>query len=339
MIKLSIIIPVYNLEKYIVRTLDSVVSEITDEVEVIIVNDGSSDSSLQVVEEYMKQHAGNFVLHSHENCGVAKSRNAGIIHSKGQYVYFLDGDDIMVNGTISILLGIVSEEPDIAIGGFDKLDSSGNYSYTFESLYHYPPSGLDSNSFLRKYFLKEFVISIGSILCKKSFLSKHNLNFNSGQKYGEDVRFYIETIAHAASIIVSNKVWFQYTTREDSAIGSFLDNAIMISTGYADELDKIKWMLLKKSHLSSHTIRLIDSCVIPGLILSTIISLSRKGHSLMSEIPNSYRRRLSKVNFIDCIIHKGKKGIGLYLGSRCYSLSPFIFFIVLNCVRTRRRFS
>ncbi len=94
MIKYSVIIPVYNLEKHIVRTLDSL-SNRPENTEIIIVNDGSTDNSWTVIEEYISGHdVSDIQLLKEPNLGVSIARNTGIEAARGEYLIFIDGDDI-----------------------------------------------------------------------------------------------------------------------------------------------------------------------------------------------------------------------------------------------------
>ena len=93
-IDISLIIPVYNVEKYLRRTLESVENQTFKNFEVIIVNDGSTDGSLEIIQEFVNKH-DNFILVDQENSGVGMARNAGIKVSRGIYIAFLDSDDFL----------------------------------------------------------------------------------------------------------------------------------------------------------------------------------------------------------------------------------------------------
>ena len=107
-IKLSIIIPLYNSEKYISQTLDSIIHSIkkakTDFVEIIIVNDKSTDSSLQIIKEYNRHHK-NIIIHSNkQNSGLGFTRNAGNNIASGEYIWQIDSDDFIEPSSIEKIL-------------------------------------------------------------------------------------------------------------------------------------------------------------------------------------------------------------------------------------------
>lgn len=93
MAKVSIIVPVYNSEKYLEKCLESLAGQTLKELEVVLVNDGSTDSSLEIMESFSKKYSGRFVIINKENGGQASARNMGIKQSSGEYIGFVDSDD------------------------------------------------------------------------------------------------------------------------------------------------------------------------------------------------------------------------------------------------------
>jgi glycosyltransferase involved in cell wall biosynthesis len=113
---LSIIIPVYNVEPYLAECLDSVFSQDNIAVcEVIIVNDGSTDGSVSIIERYQKKYPELIVVHQ-ENKGLSGARNTGINCAKGDYLYFLDSDDFLLQDAVSNILNKIKETTAEIIG-------------------------------------------------------------------------------------------------------------------------------------------------------------------------------------------------------------------------------
>ena len=92
MAKVSVIVPVYNVEDYLVECLESLVSQTLKEIEIICVNDGSTDSSLQILEQYAQKDS-RIVIYNQENSGLSVARNTGLEHASGEYIGFVDSDD------------------------------------------------------------------------------------------------------------------------------------------------------------------------------------------------------------------------------------------------------
>ena len=90
--KVSVIVPVYNVEKYIARCLTSLVNQTIEDLEIIVVNDGSKDNSEQIIKEFKKDYK-NIIYVKKENGGLSSARNFGLIYATGEYVAFLDSDD------------------------------------------------------------------------------------------------------------------------------------------------------------------------------------------------------------------------------------------------------
>ncbi|QIC61254.1 glycosyltransferase family 2 protein [Acinetobacter schindleri] len=113
MIKLSLIVPIYKVEKYIIECIESICCQLVDGVEVILVNDGTPDSSMQIAKEYINdkysQYLNQFVFIDQENQGLSGARNTGIREAKGEYLMFLDSDDILEDGCIYQIFKILEE--------------------------------------------------------------------------------------------------------------------------------------------------------------------------------------------------------------------------------------
>lgn len=92
--KVTVIIPVFNVEKYIIKCLDSIINQKLIEIEIIVINDGSTDNSLQIIENFVKNNERVLILNQINN-GLSEARNTGIKYSKGEYIYFIDRDDYL----------------------------------------------------------------------------------------------------------------------------------------------------------------------------------------------------------------------------------------------------
>ena len=104
----SIIVPIYNVEQYLVECLDSLVGQTYDNVEILAIDDGSTDSSYAVLKEYVAQHRQVRAFHQ-ENAGAAVARNWGVDEAKGKYVCFVDPDDALELGTVEEMVKVAEE--------------------------------------------------------------------------------------------------------------------------------------------------------------------------------------------------------------------------------------
>ena len=91
--KVSVIVPIYNVEKYLKKCLDSLVNQTLDDIEIILVNDGSKDNSKQIAEKFANDYPNKIIYLEKENGGLSSARNYGLKHAKGDYISFVDSDD------------------------------------------------------------------------------------------------------------------------------------------------------------------------------------------------------------------------------------------------------
>ena len=121
--KLSVIIPVYNVEAYLAKCLDSILTVPSADYEIIIVNDGSTDDSIAVAEQYRRMHPSLIRVITTENQGQGSARNVGISLAEGEFLYFIDSDDYLAEGGMQGILSCLDEEFDILI--FDSIAVTG----------------------------------------------------------------------------------------------------------------------------------------------------------------------------------------------------------------------
>lgn len=121
----SVIVPSYNVASTVVRCLDSVYAQTYEDLEVVVVNDGSTDNTLQVLRDYRRAHM-TLVLIDQHNQGLSAARNTGLDAATGEYIYFLDSDDYLGPEEIELLVDAMDEGMDMAVGGMTYVDADGN---------------------------------------------------------------------------------------------------------------------------------------------------------------------------------------------------------------------
>ena len=182
MVAVSIVIPVYNIEKYLRECLDSLVNQSFKDFEVICINDGSKDGSLVILEEYAKKDS-RFKVISQTNGGSGSARNNGLSKAKGKYVQFLDGDDYFEPEMLEKLYNLAEKhQAEIAVCSSKKVDDEGNITETKN-----PNSPLNLNliPFNKVFNYKDFPNDIFNLtgtapwnkLYLREMLIKNNLTF------------------------------------------------------------------------------------------------------------------------------------------------------------------
>jgi len=127
--KVSIIVPVYNMEKYLRKCLDSLINQTYENIEIIIINDGSTDNSDEIINEYAKKH-NNIVYYSKENEGVSLTRNRGLDLATGEYIMFVDSDDYVSSDIVETLINLaVNNDLDIVTSDIIKFYTDGTEEY------------------------------------------------------------------------------------------------------------------------------------------------------------------------------------------------------------------
>lgn len=217
-IKVSVVIPVYNVEKYLEKCLDTIINQTLKEIEIICVNDGSTDNSINILKKYgIKDNRIQIV--SQENKGSSAGRNTGIEHSNGEYIIFIDSDDWIELNTLEELYNYANQlNLDILMFKLvffnqDTLEKSQNQFSSFEVI----NSSFDGKVFNYKDVLDVlFKISHSPFkLHKASFLKDNDIKFIEGLNY-EDVVFFFQTFLNAKRISILRRPFYYYRTRDDS---------------------------------------------------------------------------------------------------------------------------
>jgi glycosyltransferase involved in cell wall biosynthesis len=216
--RLSILVPVYNVEKYLSKCLDSLLDQDipTDEYEIIIINDGSTDSSLTIAESYLNQYP-NVKLYSQENKGLGAARNAGIKIAEGNCLFFVDSDDfIEVNCLKFILTCFEAKKLDILRFNYEAVNEDGalipkKKSGTYNTIYS--EKLVEGESFLTEYL--GWACYVWVFLFDASFLKKNQFFFNENIFF-EDVEWLIRVMLNVKRVQSIDKVIYFYLQRSGS---------------------------------------------------------------------------------------------------------------------------
>ena len=214
-IKISVIVPVYNVEKYLPKCLESIINQSFKDIEIICVNDGSTDSCLNILKSYQKKDK-RIVILEQENQGVASSRNNGLNLAKGEYIYFVDSDDWLDENLLTkVYKNIIENDTDIV-----SFDCYNVYEASVVVNRRIP-------AFLKKYKNEVFNFNdfkdvayqnctAWSKVYKKDFLLKNNLKFPDGCRFSEDAIFWFDVLAANPKISLLNECLYYYRKRQDS---------------------------------------------------------------------------------------------------------------------------
>lgn len=218
--RISIIIPAYNVEEYLARCLDSIVAIGCDDLEIIIVNDGSKDSTEDIALNYSQQHPFIKVI-SQPNAGVSGARNRGISEATGTWIGFLDADDTVDSEYYGSLLTSISDEYDFIWGGYSNIEMDGVKTNPFPGNVI---ETLNINDAIKGLFISKYNAYQGYIfnkLYKSSILKSNHIKFDPTIKYNEDRLFnftYLAACKNGGKFI--SLPIYNYWKREGSAMSS-----------------------------------------------------------------------------------------------------------------------
>ncbi len=243
--KVSVIIPVYNTEQFLSECLDSVINQTLKDIEIICINDGSTDNSLLILQQYAQRDSRIKVI-SQENKGVGFTRNKGMDLARGEFVIFIDPDDFYPDMDIIEVLykNAVQHNVDIAGGEFASYRNGiihQNYKGNLKK-YLFEKEGLiDYRDFQFDYGWIRFIY-------RNKFLKKHNLKFPNYKRF-QDPPFFCKAMHYAGKFYAIKKICYAYRTAyktinwDDARVNGVLkglkDNLILSKKYGYDELFKL----------------------------------------------------------------------------------------------------
>lgn len=217
--KVSVIIPVYNSEKYLKQCLDSVVNQTLKNIEIIVVNDGSTDNSLQIIQEYVNKYS-NVKLINKQNEGCYKARNIGLEVADGEYIAFLDSDDyIESNMYEKLYLKAKQTNADIVSADYYILNDKKLKTVKLSSMIKLLEKTNNTLIGAEKLILDAIH---WSRIFKKQMLFEKNIKFHSDIYMADDAFFHIITMLNAGKIVYISDILYTYRiSRKDSITSSY----------------------------------------------------------------------------------------------------------------------
>lgn len=255
--KISIIVPIYNVDTYLKRCLDSLINQTYQNIEIILINDGSTDLSKDICLKYVAMDNRIKFIDS-TNKGVSKARNSGLDMATGDYIMFVDPDDFIELSTCSILMKYLKEnDKDVVIFNFFKNDKKNNaYNYEINNkydVYELQASILDPT---HNPNLKGVGFTWNKII-KKDFLETTKIKFLMEYKKAifEDCLFYYQLFDKTTKIGIINEYLYHYNVLDNSATRKYNDQIIEINEIIYDSI-----MNLSNNHV--HDEKYFDSLYI-----------------------------------------------------------------------------
>lgn len=207
MAKVSVCIPAYNVEQYIGRCLESVLSQSLKDIEVIVVNDCTPDNSMEIVSRYLDKDCRVKLLKHSENRGLMVTRHTAYMAAHGDYVTFLDSDDTLAEGALEKLYNAaIGTRADIVSGTIEYIPTKGTHSlWTNKLLY-----GSDKISVLKSLLKDEFGHNLCSRLFRRELLQNYPYETFENATNGEDGILFYQVVDNAKRVVTIDDVVYEY---------------------------------------------------------------------------------------------------------------------------------
>lgn len=329
---ISVIVPAYNVGKYIYKTLKSIENQTFTGYELIVINDGSKDNTLEQIKLFEAYFKGDLVIIDQNNKGVSRSRNAGIEISRGKYICFIDGDDTVEPDYLQLMYEkITADNSDMAYCGYKEVLTDGSVYKRYSDRYGYGNGIMHGKTVLEKYLRGETYMYIWSIIFKRELIFSNNIRFRNDISYGEDQIFNFQALAKADKVSCVKKELINYL-RHDSGTMQNLNNLKYLT------ILRSLYGLEKEFENNGESKEIISALKYDKTVRTTIMILTnwasigqrKKYESLLSRrIIRSFLKRAFLSNPFRYYKNIVKSFLLLYFPHKCYDIyknkKPIIF--------------
>lgn len=218
--KISIIVPVYNTEKYLHQCVESILSQSFKDFELLLIDDGSRDGSGVICDEYASNDKRVRVWHQ-ENQGVSVARDVGLEHAQGEWIYFPDSDDIITEDAFETMVSMVYDGVDYVICGYEVYDENGNCTYAIAE--RKQRLIMRDKALIEMFTPTDYRYQgyLWNKLFNASIIRDNNLRFVKGIKFNEDRLFNVDYLCHIdGNVAYSTTPIYKYVERSNSAMAS-----------------------------------------------------------------------------------------------------------------------
>lgn len=322
--KVSVIVTAYNIEQYITKCIQSIVKQTFSDIEIIVIDDGSTDKTLDKAINEQKKDS-RIKLISTKNSGVVEARKIGLNESKGEYVLFIDGDDwIEYNAIDKLYEKAISKDYDIVCYKYILEYENNLFIKEAESI-----SDFEGQDIIKLFLLGKIKPSVWSKFIKRSFIEKNNMLFKNKLAYGEDIVFTFNLIIENPKIGILNEHLYYYYQRQSAVTKSISDKIFDIekSVIIIDKIMKENDIYIQYKHEFEYFLFIHNY----WNLRSIINDLSNKYSKKLFKIWKNMKIDIGKNRYYKELIKNEnlKSQINIYLFERCY-IYVFIFNFIKN---------
>lgn len=328
--KISIVIPVYNVENFLVKCLDSVVKQTYQDIEIIIVNDGSTDQSYSILQRYLVKDKRIKVINQ-ENQGLSAARNVGMENVSGEYVWFVDSDDYIAIDACEKIVDKLNSKPfDLLFLGryrvWDKCKLYDRVSWEGEKI------ETGEQYLLGAVAHNIFTASACNKIIKTSLLKEYNIYFEQGVLY-EDLYFVFKCLLHADCVTtLEQALYFYRQNRQDSIINTIKERdkdvlkTIEFIENYVNQVGKQQF--LDEYYLKVLVYSWVSNAVC--FKYPSKMPFSRRANRIVRDIINDVRYNKYVYYFAYSKNVEFKWKLPAWLSLNCYPLFVFFIFTYFN---------
>ena len=292
--KISIIVPVFNVEKYLSKCIESLVKQTYKNIEILLINDGSQDNSLNICKEWEKKD-DRIKVFSQRNQGLSEARNTGIKNAKGNYICFVDSDDLVLSDFIEILYYLIKKYGcEIAQVNFiEKTDDEIEKKINIEKQI-FNEKILSSRDMIKGLTTNDHKKNV--IVCNKIYKKElfENLSFKNGKIY-EDEFFTWKVFMKCKKIAVSDKILYVYRIRKNSIMNLQRKKISIKNLDYLEALEERMETFKNIRDMELYNLTLINYCYRLILYYNKFDGKNSENKKIKIELKNKYKKNLGKM--------------------------------------------
>ena len=284
---ISVIVPVYNVEKYIKRCIDSIINQKYTNLEIILVDDGSPDNCGKICDEYAKKDNRIKVIHK-ENGGVSSARNAGLEVANGKYITFVDADDWVEHQYIEQLARVMIEkQADYVTCGYNRVYANQNEKINYSGrIIEYTP---------KEYLVKLLNVQLGYGFCHMKLIKRNVIKdkrFYDKLIVGEDAFFNVELCENMKKITILEKTLYNYRFNENSIVRTYDED---YAKKYKNSMEVMYEYIIKKYGNDKEIIQnLYNYIAYHILLISVNYCFNPKNKNKIKSLKNLYNIKIFK---------------------------------------------
>lgn len=314
----SVVIPIYNVEKYLKKCIDSILNQSFNDFEIILVNDGSTDSSIEICNEYIEKDC-RIILINKKNGGASSARNAGINVAKGKYVSFIDSDDCINDNYFNILVEKAEmNNCDVIVSGCKTIPNNVNIvpSYKLNTVLRGTDFILSSDNVHSKNELS----AVFRCLYRLKLIKQNEILFNEKIFIGEDIIFNLEVLVNSDRVMAIADILYYYTINNPTSLmrSKFKSN---LESSLVEQYEKRIYLSNKYNLINNKKYRNDMANYYVNQIYGMLVN------NLKSDENCDFEREIKRISN-NKMFRESIKSLGLRYN--CCNLKEYIFYLSLK---------